>query len=79
MVRAYSIYGGTMYHTVEDETGLPRLDNRAVTYIRLLSDPTLMQHGMTGDIYVRQDGQPWDADGYRVHSDGTAERRNRLA
>lgn len=35
-----------------------------VRYVRLLSDPTLLQHGRTGQLFALRNGNAWPHDGY---------------
>ena len=51
------------------ELPAPSVSPAEFRFYRLNSDPTLLQHGATGDLYARRDGRAWEHAGYKVRID----------
>lgn len=54
-------------HTVTDQSKLPPARGG---YVRVSSEPTVVSHPFTGDVYAREDGAPWEHHGYRSDESG---------
>lgn len=64
---------------IDDEHGLPAPEGtykRTWEYVRLLSDPTLLESCKTGDLYRRRDEKNWEHPGYRIERDGERVKRD---
>lgn len=57
---------------IEGEAALPE---ETCYYVRLKSDPRLLQHSRSGVVYARADGKNWEWPGYtrQMRRDGTWE------
>lgn len=56
----------TGVQVVAGPEALPDDAHTRTTYIVSNSDPHYLIKGRSGVVYVREDGQPWEGDGYHV-------------
>ena len=52
--------------SIQEIAGLDALPHKKGYYVRLMSDPRLLQHGTTGDVFALRSGKEWEADGYKM-------------